>query len=57
MPARLDYESLAKMLNDGRLDLALCYAPSDDQDLRFKPIGKETLVLTYWKDSVTESAG
>ena len=47
-------ESLAKMLNDGRLDLALCYAPSDDQDLRFKPIGKETFVLTYWKDSVTE---
>ncbi|NCW74892.1 MAG: LysR family transcriptional regulator, partial [Gammaproteobacteria bacterium] len=45
-------ESLAKMLNDGRLDLALCYAPSDDQDLRFKPVGMETLVLTYWKDSV-----
>jgi DNA-binding transcriptional LysR family regulator len=42
------------MLNDGRLDLALCYAPSDDQDLRFKPIGTETLVLTYWKDSVTQ---
>jgi LysR family nitrogen assimilation transcriptional regulator len=47
-------ESLAKMLNDGRLDLALTYAPSDDQDLRFKPIGTETLVLTYWKDSVSE---
>lgn len=48
-------ESLAKMLNDGRLDLALCYAPSDDQDLRFKPLGRETLYLTYWKNAVNES--
>ena len=48
-------ESLAKMLNDGRLDLALCYVPSDDQDLRFKAIATESLYLVYWKNAVSEA--
>jgi LysR family nitrogen assimilation transcriptional regulator len=48
-------ESLAKMLNDGRLDLALSYVPSDDQDLRFKAIATESLYLVYWKNAVLEA--
>ena len=53
MPADSISESLAKMLNDGRLVGALLHSIRR-QDHGFKPIGKETLVLTYGKDSVTE---